>query len=59
MDKNKVEILAKSFSLLCKRVVKSSNLAHALTSPTVALIAITVLNVMVTDNGIDKNRWGY
>jgi len=59
MDKNKVENLAKSFSLSCKRVLKSDNLAHALTSPTVALIAITVLKVMVTDGGIDKTRWGF
>ena len=54
MDKNKVENLAKSFSLSCKRVVKSDQLAHALTSPTVVLIAITVFKVMVTDIGIDK-----
>ena len=59
MDKNKVENLAKSYSLSCKRVVKSDNLAHALTSPTVALIAITVFKIMATDGGIDKIRWGF
>jgi hypothetical protein len=54
MDKNKVADLAKSFSLSCKQVVKSNQLAQGLTSPAIMLVALTVLKIMVNDVGIDK-----
>jgi hypothetical protein len=59
MDKNKVENLAKRFSLSCKQAVKSDQMGNLLASPAVALIAITVIKVMEIDSGIDKLRWGF
>ena len=54
MDKNKVDELAKSFSQSCKQVIKSKSLVQEITSPTVMLISLTVLNMLVNDFGITK-----
>ena len=59
MDKNKVAQLAKSLSTSCKQAVKTNQLTQKLTSPAVALIVLTVLDV-VSDHGIiDKGGAGW
>jgi hypothetical protein len=56
MDKIKVANLAKSFTMTCKEVVKNNPLAQKVTSPAVTLIALTILQVVVS-NGDPKKSW--
>jgi len=59
VDKNKVAQLAKSMSTSCKQAVKTDQLTHKLTSPAVALIVAIVLDVVSSNNSIDKGiGWG-
>ncbi len=57
MDKIKVANLAKSFTMACKEVVKSSPLARKVTSPEVTLLALTILGIVVSNNVDPKNGW--
>ena len=56
MDKKKVENLAKSFSRSCKKLVKDKPLTRAIIAPELALISLTVIE-MVTKPGTDKLWW--
>jgi hypothetical protein len=49
MDKKKVADLAQSFSLSCKELVKDKHLMRTLTSPTVVLVALTLMNIVSPD----------
>ena len=60
MDHQKIADLAKSFSLSCKEAVKDSQLGQKLTSPAVALVALTVLEVIVGPDGeIKRGPWSF
>lgn len=48
MDKKKVTDLAKSYSLSCKKLVKDKQLMRTLTSPSVMLVSLTVMNLVST-----------
>ncbi len=54
MDKNKVASLAKSFTSSCKQIVKDNQLAQKVSSPSVRLIALTVLSAVVSNGTLDK-----
>ena len=56
MDKQKVENLAKSFSLSCKQTVHNKQWMQKLTSPSTILIALTILDA-VTILGGPKRGW--
>ena len=57
MDKKKVADLAKSFSRSCKELVNDRQLNRKLPTPAVTLVAITILNIVMTPNIIDKKSW--
>ena len=56
MEKQKVADLAKSFSLSCKRVVNDRHWMHKVTSPSIILITLTVMDVVITA-GDPKRGW--
>ncbi len=58
MDKKKVADLAKSFSRSCKRLVNEGELNRKIPTPAVTLVAITILNIVLTPNITDKKYWG-
>jgi hypothetical protein len=46
MDKKKVADLAKSYSLSCKKLVKDKQLIRTLTSPSVLIVSLTIMNLV-------------
>ena len=58
MDKKKVADFARSFSRSCKELVNDRQLTRKLSTPAATLMAITILNVVMAPNGIDKKSWG-
>jgi hypothetical protein len=59
MEKNKVTELARSFSQSCQKIVQENKLVRKLSSPAIILVAITVVNSMLLDIGIDKRPGWY
>ncbi len=55
MDKDKIKNMVKSFSLSCKQVVKDKELMQKLASPTVTLLALTVLQIV--SSNLSKSSW--
>ena len=59
MEKNKVSKLARSFSQSCQKIIQENQLGRKLPSPAILLVAITVVNSMLLDIGIDKRPGWY
>jgi hypothetical protein len=59
MEKNKVSKLARSFSQSCQKIIQENQLVRKLPSPAILLVAITVVNSMLLDIGIDKRPGWY
>jgi hypothetical protein len=59
MEKNKVSQLARSFSQSCQKIVQENKLVQKLPSPAILVIAITVVNSLLFDSGIDKRPGWY
>ena len=55
MEKKKVAELAQACSLSCKKLVKDKQLMRVLTSPSVVLVSLTVIN-LVSSSPL-KGRW--
>lgn len=56
MDQQKVATLAKSLSKHCKQIVKDNKWMQKVASPTVTLLALTVLQV-IADEGGKRGGW--
>jgi hypothetical protein len=54
MEKNKISQLARSFSTSCQKLVEENQMLRKVISPTVTLVAITVVKSMLLEVGIDK-----
>jgi hypothetical protein len=48
MDKIKVKELARSYSLSCKKLVKDTQLRRTVTSPSIMLVSLMVINLVST-----------
>jgi hypothetical protein len=59
MEKNKVSKLARSLSQSCQKIVQENQLVRKFPSPAILLVAITVVNSMLLDIGIDKRPGWY
>jgi hypothetical protein len=59
MEKNKVSKIARSFSQSCQKIIQENQLVRKLPSPAILLVAITVVNSMLLDIGIDKRPGWY
>ena len=46
MDKKKVAELARACSISCKNLVKDKQLIRTLTSPSVMLVSLTIINLV-------------
>ncbi len=55
MDKKKVADLAKSCSLLCKKLVQDKRLMRNLATPSVMVVSLAVMNLV--SNSPNKGWW--